>query len=258
MHTSATSGHHRQNLEMSAVCAGYHGYDVIRGIDMTINEGEIVALLGPNGSGKSTLVNAISGLVKVSRGSVRFAGRDLTPLAPHRVVREGVVQVPNARRLFPYSTVAQNMRIGGYGNNDKSCLDDDFERLLKSWPRLKPLLRREALSLSGGEQQLVALARGLMARPRLLMLDEPSLGLAPNVLDDFFASLERLNESTRLPMLVVEQNVRKALQIAHRIYVIVDGVLVHEGGTRDIQPHDVVDIYFENSKDARHRSEEGE
>ncbi len=203
-------------------------YQVLWGAHLAVAEGEIVAVLGPNGAGKSTLLNAIAGLLRPRAGQVLLDGRPITGLPAHRIVQEGISLVLERRRLFPYLTVAQNVRLGAYNPKARAGRDEQLARVSALFPLLGARAGQLAHTLSGGEQQMVAIARGLMARPRLLMIDEPFLGLAPRVVDEISAAIRRIN-AEGLTIVFIEQNVERALGLAHRGYVLESGRTVLEG-----------------------------
>ena len=216
-------------LEVAGLCAAYDGVDALHGVDLRVDRGEIVALLGANGAGKSTTLRALVGLVSVRAGAIRLDGRDLAGLAPEAIARLGVTLVPEGRRLFPGLTVYANLEVAATSwVGWRGALDEDLEAVLALFPQLRSRLTQRAWSLSGGEQQMLALGRALMARPKLLLLDEPSLGLAPRLVDDVFATIAAVNRRGT-PVLLVEQNVAAALAIAHRGYVMSEGRVVLEG-----------------------------
>ena len=208
-------------LEIKALRAGYGPLEVLRGVDLAVGTGEIVALLGSNGAGKSTLNNNVSGLFQPFGGTIRFDGHDISGTASTRIVEAGLVQVPEGRRVFPTLTVRDNLELGSY-RRGKPTRVRNLERVLVIFPRLKERLTQSAGTLSGGEQQMLAIGRGLMAEPRLLILDEPSLGLSPLLVEEMFGLIGRLNEQG-LAILLVEQNVVQSLAIAHRAYVLENG-----------------------------------
>jgi len=211
--------------------AGYRGVEVVREVDLEVREGELVSLVGANGAGKSTLLKAISGLIRPSVGEVRFNGRRLNDLAPSKIVAMGLAQVPERRQIFGQLTVRDNLVLGAYSVRrrlDRSELEARLEHMQDLFPALRVKLSEEASRLSGGQQQMLAIARGLMSHPRLLLLDEPSLGLAPVLVQQIFEVLARLrNQGTTL--LLVEQNARMSLEIADRGYVMEAGRIVLEG-----------------------------
>jgi branched-chain amino acid transport system ATP-binding protein len=238
------SGSDEPLLWSRGLVAGYDGRAVISDIDMYVGDREVVAVLGANGSGKTTMINAICGMVRRFQGEIWFDGSRIDRLPPHKIVASGIAQVPNARRLFGASTVIENLRLGGYLRRDRDQLEHDIHSFIDRWPILQPLVERNTATLSGGEQQVVAIGRALMSRPRLMVLDEPSLGLSPKLLEQLYGMVDALRHETGLPMLIVEQNARKALQISDRLYVLQSGVIIHEGAAEGMTPHDVADIYF--------------
>ena len=208
-------------LQVEKLTAGYGMTPVLFEVDLELAPGELVALIGANGAGKSTLLGALSGLVRVSSGTVRLAGRALTGRRPEMIVASGMVHVPQGRRLFGTMTVERNLLLGAYRRHDRQ-VREDLEKILGYFPALVNKLDREAGTLSGGEQQMVAIGRGLMARPTLLMIDEPSLGLAPNIVDRVMEIVKVINKDGTA-VLLVEQDVVLALEIADRAYVLENG-----------------------------------
>lgn len=214
-------------LNIAGLHVGYHRNEVIHGVDLHVAPGSRVALLGANGAGKSTILRTISGLLKPSAGTVEFEGRDLMKLSASKVVGAGVVQVPEGRRVFPNLSVAENLRIANYGRSDRE-LQESLERVYAAFPILEERRSQAAGFLSGGQQQMLALGRAIVARPKLLLLDEMSLGLAPILVKEFYATLETLF-SADLTMLIVEQNARMALSVAEYVYVLRNGTVSVEG-----------------------------
>ena len=212
-------------LAIESLEAGYGQTSCLKGISLNVREREIVALLGANGAGKTTTLMTISGLVSVSRGAMTFQGESLIGCAPERIVRLGVSHVPEGRRILPRLTVMENLELGAYLQRDRAALQQDLERNFELFPALAQRRRQLAGTLSGGEQQMLAMARGLMARPKLLLLDEPSLGLAPKLVVTIFDTIRRINQEG-VTVLLVEQNAYLALQIAHRGYVLETGRIV--------------------------------
>jgi branched-chain amino acid transport system ATP-binding protein len=207
-------------LEVTGLHVHYGPVEAVRGIDLVLEQGGITALLGANGAGKSTTLLTLSGLLRPSAGSIKLDGIELVGLAPHQIVDFGLIQVPEGREILTRLTVRENLLLGAYRRREPAAADLDY--VLRLFPRLQERVDGPAGNLSGGEQQMLAIARALMARPRLLLLDEPSMGLAPLVIRDIFKILHGLNESG-LTILLVEQNVRQALQIAHYGYVMENG-----------------------------------
>ena len=211
-------------LEVRGLRAGYGPMQVLHGVDLDVGRGEIVAILGANGAGKSTLNNNISGLFRPFAGSIRFEGEAITARPPERIVDAGLIQVPEGRRVFPNLTVRDNLLLGAYrrGRVRRSA---NIDRVCGIFPRLRERFRQIAGTLSGGEQQMLAIGRALMSEPRLLILDEPSLGLSPILVEEMFALIRELN-ADGLAILLVEQNVLQSLEIANRAYVLENGVFV--------------------------------
>jgi branched-chain amino acid transport system ATP-binding protein len=208
-------------------------YQVLWGAYLEVEEGEIVALLGPNGAGKSTLMNTISGLLRPRAGRIVFRGRSIGGRPAHRVVGEGLSHVLERRRLFPYLTVRQNVLLGAWNPTARAGRDDQLERVARLFPILRERPHQLAHTLSGGEQQMVALARGLMARPRLLMIDEPFLGLAPLIIEQLTDAIRAINRDG-VTVLFIEQNVERALSLAHRGYLLESGRTVLAGRSADL------------------------
>lgn len=211
----------------------YGVIEAVKGIDLTLEQGEITALLGANGAGKTTTLLALSGLLKPTAGSIRFNNVELRELAPHRIVAQGLVQVPEGREILTTLTVRENLLLGAYRRRHKNEIAADLEQLLKMFPRLRERLDGAAGNLSGGEQQMLAIARALMAKPRLLLLDEPSMGLAPLLVQEIFQTLRAFNRQG-LTIFLIEQNARQALNIAHRAYVMENGRIVLFGSSVEL------------------------
>jgi branched-chain amino acid transport system ATP-binding protein len=219
-------------LQVNELTAGFGATPVLFDVDLELHPGELVALIGANGAGKSTLLGSLSGLVRIFHGAVRFGGRLVTDLRPELIVACGLVHVPQGRRLFGTMTVARNLLLGAYRRHDRE-VRDDLQRILQYFPALGDKLDREAGTLSGGEQQMVAIGRGLMARPKLLMIDEPSLGLAPKVVDRVMEIVKTINQDGTA-VLLVEQDVVLALEIADRGYVLENGRIAMSGRAADL------------------------
>ncbi len=226
-------------LEVKALHASYGATRVLHGMDFALEEGSITALLGANGAGKTTTLRALCGMVKVS-GEVSFAGKRIDGRATEDIVRLGVAHVPDGRGTFASLSTEENLRLGGYARKDRGGVQSDLERMYGYFPRLKERHRQQAGTLSGGEQQMLAVSRALMLRPKLLLLDEPSFGLAPLVVRELFDILQRVNERERVSMLLVEQNASLALELADRAYLIETGRVVLSGPAADIKRDDAV------------------
>jgi len=214
-------------LEVRSLRGGYGAVEVLRSVSLGIRAGEIVAVLGSNGAGKSTLNNTLSGLLPAFGGTVLFDGADLTRAHAREIVAAGLIQVPEGRRVFPNLSVRENLELGSY-RRGRARRAANLERVYGAFPRLKERIMQRAGTLSGGEQQMLAIGRGLMSEPRLLILDEPSLGLAPLLVEEMFALVKRLN-GDGLAILLVEQNVAQSLEIAHRAYVLENGAIAFSG-----------------------------
>jgi branched-chain amino acid transport system ATP-binding protein len=225
-------------LELRDVEARYGQVAALHGVSLTVEEGEVVALLGANGAGKTTTLRAVSGTVRKS-GHVLYAGRDVSRRTPERLARLGVAHVPEGRGILAELTVWENLRLGAYVRRDRA-VKDDLERVTELFPWMAERRGQQAGTLSGGEQQMLALARALVSRPRLLMLDEPSLGLAPLVVQELFRVVHTLNEEEGLTVLVVEQNASIALDVSQRAYVLEVGRVAVEGSSEELQRHEGV------------------
>jgi branched-chain amino acid transport system ATP-binding protein len=220
-------------LEISGIDVFYGRVQALRGLSINVDAGEIVALIGSNGAGKTTTLRTISGLMHPAAGRISFDGRDLTQVKAHEVVRAGICQSPEGRRLFPRMVVLDNLMMGTYARKNRTDIAGDIARVYELFPRLKERSKQLAGTLSGGEQQMLAIGRALMARPKLLMLDEPSLGLAPILVETIFRVCTEIN-AQGVPILLVEQNASQALEIAHRAYVLETGSIVQTGTGKEL------------------------
>jgi len=220
-------------LELRGVDAFYGRVQALHGISITVSQSEIVALIGSNGAGKTTTLRTISGLMHPANGSISFAGQDITRTRAHEIVTRGICQSPEGRRLFPRMQVIDNLRMGAFTRKDKAGIAQDMERVFVLFPRLRERMTQLAGTLSGGEQQMLAIGRALMSRPKLLMLDEPSLGLAPILVDTIFKTIQEIN-AAGTPILLVEQNAVRALEVAHRGYVLETGNIVQTGTGKEL------------------------
>jgi branched-chain amino acid transport system ATP-binding protein len=227
-------------LTLEGVHAGYDGVPVLFGIDIEVQEGEVVAVLGANGAGKSTILRVITGLLHPTAGSVRFRGEPIHRLPPHQIVRRGIVCVPQRRRIFGGLTAQENLELGAFAHRrDREGFRQNLQMVLRLFPHLQPRLNQLGGTLSGGEQQMLAFARGLMAQPQMLMLDEPSLGLAPKMVTEVYTDIRRVAQTGKT-VLIVEQNARAALSVAHRGYVLENGKVVLQGLSRELIRNDYV------------------
>ena len=235
-------------LSVRGVHTYYGRIAALKGVDIDVHAGEIVTLIGTNGAGKSTLMMTIFGNPRAREGSIRFAGRDITQLPTHEIARLKIAQAPEGRHIFPRMTVLENLQIGA-SLSDPAWFAQDAERVFTLFPRLKERIRQRGGTLSGGEQQMLAIGRALMSRPRLLLLDEPSLGLAPLIVRQIFDAIRTLNVAERLTVFLVEQNAFHALKLAHRGYVMVNGVITMGGSGRELLARpEVRDAYLEGGR----------
>ncbi|MCL8209135.1 MAG: ABC transporter ATP-binding protein [Actinomycetia bacterium] len=230
-------------LKLDNVESGYGRVPVLQGISFEVKEGTVVTLLGANGAGKTTTLRAISGLLPVFRGTIEFDGQRINGLAPERITRRGLVHCPEGREVFPEFTVAENLRIGTYGRRDAAGIRQDLDWVMELFPNLKMRYRQQASTLSGGEQQMLAIGRALMARPRLLMLDEPSLGLSPILVQTITDVIRRIHQAGTT-VLLVEQNVEVALELADFGYVLETGRIVLSGSAEYLRDHDLVRMSY--------------
>ena len=220
-------------LKLSNIHTFYGKIEALKGIDIHVEKGEIVCLIGANGAGKTTTLLTISGIVRPKTGKIIFNDEDITALAPDKIVKLGVVHVPEGRRIFPELTVEENLILGAYTKKDKNKIKNDLEKVFFLFPILKERYKQIAGTMSGGEQQMLAIARGLMSEPKILLLDEPSLGLAPKIVEKIFKIITEIN-SQGTSILLVEQNANMALQISSRGYVIETGKITLEGSSKEL------------------------
>ena len=232
-------------LRVTGVHAFYGNIEALRGVDIEVEEGEIVTLIGANGAGKSTLLMTICGNPRPARGQVLFEGQDISGSATHEIVRKGIAQSPEGRRIFPFMTVLENLKMGA-SVSDPAHFEEDLERVFTLYPLLKERRHQRGGTLSGGEQQMLAIGRALMSRPRLLLLDEPSLGLAPMLVKQIFRVIGEINEGQRVTVFLVEQNAYHALRLAHRGYVMANGRIIMAGpGTELLDNEEIRAAYLE-------------
>jgi branched-chain amino acid transport system ATP-binding protein len=226
-------------LEVQEIHTYYGNIHALQGVTLQVNQGEIVTLIGSNGAGKSTTLKTIQGLLRPKQGRITFEGKDLHSLSTQAIVQLGISQSPEGRLIFPRMTVLENLEMGAFSRNDKLAIKSDMEKGLELFPRLRERINQKGGTLSGGEQQMLAIARALMSRPRLLLLDEPSMGLAPMLVSQIFSIIKDIN-SQGTTVLLVEQNARMALSIAHRGYVIQTGQVVVTGTAQELQSNETV------------------
>ncbi|WP_409969229.1 ABC transporter ATP-binding protein [Bengtsoniella intestinalis] len=227
-------------LKVEGLNAGYGAVNILWDVGFTLNDGEIVAILGSNGAGKTTMVRAITGMLKPSAGSVMFNGQELAKKSSRFILDSGIVQVPEGRQLFTDMTVLENLQMGAFSKETKANFQKNLERSYEWFPKLKERAKQAAGTLSGGEQQMVAVARALIGEPKLLILDEPSLGLAPNIVDDILEVAKTLARDTGISVLLVEQDLTKALSAADRGYVVENGRISLEGTSAELQANEHV------------------
>lgn len=226
-------------LKVSKLTASYGAIRALHEVSLEVKEGEIVTLLGANGAGKTTTLRSISGLIKSANGLIEFQGKNILGLEAHEIVRLGIAHSPEGRRIFPEMSVLENLEMGAYIRSPKTAqekkeLENDYEEIYSLFPRLKERLKQMAGTLSGGEQQMLAIGRALMQRPKLLMLDEPSLGIAPVLVESIFKALREINKTKGMTVLLVEQNAAAALSIAHRAYVLETGYTTLSGDAKEL------------------------
>jgi branched-chain amino acid transport system ATP-binding protein len=238
-HSAARAAGRDPMLVVDDIHVYYGNIAAVKGISLTVYPGEIVTLIGGNGAGKSTTMRTISGLLKPKRGEVHFEGKRVSGLKGHEVAQRGIAQSPEGRRIFPRMTVTENLELGAFLRNDKAEIAADMERVFELFPRLKERLTQKSGTLSGGEQQMLAMGRALMAQPRLLLLDEPSMGLAPVLVDVVFETIKKVNEQGTT-VLLVEQNALVALNIADHGYVLETGLITLEGPAKELAHNDEV------------------
>ena len=236
-------------LNISKVETFYGNIQALRGVDVKVNNGEIVALIGSNGAGKSTLLMTISGVNKAATGEILFDSKSIANMPPHDIVNLGISQVPEGRRIFSRLTVEDNLRLGASVNEKGKNFDRDSKDVYDLFPVLKDRLSQRGGTLSGGEQQMLAIGRAMMARPKVLLLDEPSLGIAPKLVNQIFTSIKNINKEKKVTVFLVEQNAKKALELADRGYVLVNGKISIEGQGKDLLNNpDVQAAYLEGGK----------
>jgi len=230
-------------LKVSDLHVYYAKSHALQGISMEVNAGEVVALLGANGAGKTTTLWSISGLVKPAKGKIEFADQDITGLPPHKIVQLGLIHTPQGRRIFPQMTVYENLEMGALWFQDRNRIEEDCDKVCQLFPVLSERRKQVAGTLSGGEQQMLAIARALMSKPKLLMMDEPSMGLAPVMVTELYRKIEEVSKSG-ITILLVEQNATVAFEVASRAYFLETGTIVLSGETEKIETSDIVKAYL--------------
>lgn len=226
-------------LKVDNLTVQYGAIKALRGISFEVHQNEIITLIGSNGAGKTTTLHAISAIIKKTNGSVLFDGENITAAAPDSIVKKGLIQIPEGRRIFANLTVKENLEMGAFTRKDSVGIKQDMQMVYELFPRLKERIRQVAGTLSGGEQQMLAMGRGLMSKPRLLLLDEPSMGLAPILVDEIFSIIKKIN-AAGTTILLVEQNAFKSLAIAKRAYILETGVISKTGNASDLLNDDAV------------------
>lgn len=231
-------------LEIDALEVAYGSIQALHGISVQVPKGSIVTLVGSNGAGKSTTLRAVSGLARAARGSIRFQGKDITRCKPHEIVAQGLAHVPEGRMIFTNLTVLENLRMGAYLRRDKNAVAQDLEFVLETFPRLRERLTQQAGTMSGGEQQMLAIGRALMGRPTCLMLDEPSLGIAPLLVKTIFEKIVQVNRELGLTVLLVEQNANLALEVSQYGYVLETGRILLEDRSENLRSNPAVQAAY--------------
>jgi branched-chain amino acid transport system ATP-binding protein len=238
-------------LEVNNIHTYYGNIHALKGVSISVDRGEIVTLIGANGAGKSTTLGTISGILKPREGEVRLEGEVLSELPPHNIVARGISQAPEGRKIFSRLTVLENLEMGAFTRTDKQSIQEDFERVFKLFPRLKERIKQVGGTLSGGEQQMLAIGRAMMARPKILLLDEPSMGLAPILVEEIFRNIQDINQQGTT-ILLVEQNANMALQVANRGYVLETGTVALEGSATELRENPRVKaIYLGEGEEAK-------
>ena len=240
-------------LSIEGVHAFYGHIEALRGVDVEVKHGEIVTLIGANGAGKSTLLMTICGNPRAARGRIVFDGKDISAKPTHEIIRSGIAQAPEGRRIFPHMTVMENLLMGAI-TSEPRYLDEDLEKVFALFPILKERREQRGGTLSGGEQQMLAIARALMSRPRLLLLDEPSLGLAPMLVKQIFSVIKAINAEQNVTVFLVEQNAYHALRLAHRGYVMANGRILMSGTGKELLANEEIrSAYLEGGRDTKER-----
>jgi branched-chain amino acid transport system ATP-binding protein len=232
-----------QLLRLENISVNFGGVHALKDVSLSFDEGEIVAVMGPNGAGKSTVLKAIFGLVETAQGKVLWHEKEIKPI-PHEVVKLGISFVPQGRRVFKYLTVKENLELGGVTIKNKNILKERMEEVLDLFPALRTKMKERTGNLSGGQQQMVAIARGLITDPKILLLDEPSLGLSPKIVKEVFEKIKEINEKRKMAIVVVEHNLKSLLPITNKAYILDKGVLVHTGVGAEILKDNILEKVF--------------
>ena len=241
-------------LKISNVETFYGKIQALRGVDLNVNEGEIVSLIGSNGAGKSTLLMTISGVNKAKKGNIVFNGENIENKEPHKIVDMGICQVPEGRRIFSRLTVEENLRLGAHANEKGKFYENDIKDVYDLFPVLSDRKTQRGGTLSGGEQQMLAIGRALMGKPKVLLLDEPSLGIAPKLVNQIFISIKNINKEKNVTIFLVEQNAKKALELADRAYVLVNGKVTIKGTGQELLKNQAVESIIENTSNENETS----
>ncbi|HOJ70438.1 MAG TPA: ABC transporter ATP-binding protein [Syntrophorhabdaceae bacterium] len=232
-------------LNVQGITVNYGSISALRDVSLWADQGELVSVIGANGAGKTTLLKTVSGILRPAKGNIEFDGRDITRLRPEKIVKSGVVMVPEGRRIFPDLTVKENLELGAYTIKDRHLKKTLFELVITTFPRLKERLKQHGGTLSGGEQQMLAMGRALMGDPRLLLLDEPSMGLSPIITREIFGLIELIRREKSISIILVEQNAHMALEHSQRAYVLENGEIVMEGPSSEIKHNPrIIDAYL--------------
>jgi len=235
-------------LECKNISVYYDQIKAVENISLSLQEGETITLIGANGAGKSSILKAITGLTKIQKGEILFEGRNIDGKSPSDIVNMGIAMTPEGRRVFPYMSVKDNLLMGAFTRSDKDGIKEDLEKILTKFPRLKERYKQQASTMSGGEQQMMVIGRALMSRPKVLLMDEPSLGIAPKLVQDIARSIVQINEEDKVSVILVEQNSRMALKVSKRAYALQLGEVMLEGNSKELL-HDkrIIDLYLGGS-----------
>ncbi|WP_321469493.1 ABC transporter ATP-binding protein [Halarcobacter sp.] len=232
-------------LECKDLEINYDQVRAVKKVNLSLEEGETITLIGANGAGKSSILKAITGLKKASSGEVIFNGESLNGVSPSKIVEKGIAMTPEGRRVFPYMSVKDNLLMGAFTRKDKDGIKEDLEKVLEKFPRLKERYKQQASTMSGGEQQMMVIGRALMSRPKILLMDEPSLGIAPKLVQDIARSIVQINKEDKVSVILVEQNSRMALKVSNRAYAMQLGEVLLSGNSKDLM-HDerIIELYL--------------